>query len=273
MKTIAQFFLIVCLLNISFLMAANENTTTGGRAAAMGGTSVCFSDFWSLNNNQAGIADIKKMKVGLYYENRFLTKELGYKALGFVLPTKSGVFGINYSHYGYNLYNEQKIGLAYAKSFGKRFSAGLQFDYLGTHIAENYGSKSAFTFELGVIAKLTDNVNIGAHFFNPVNAKFNDYNNEKIPSVAKLGINYIFSEKLLIACETEKNINYDAILKLGIEYKILPFAHARMGISNNPNIFSFGFGVEYKQFTIDFSSSVHHILGYSPQFSLIYTLK
>lgn len=268
-----QILIFLHLISFTALQAANENTTIGGRAAAMGGASVCFSDFWSLNNNQAGLAYIDKMKIGLYFENRFLTKELGYKALGFVLPTKSGVFGVNYSHFGYNLYNEQKIGLAYAKSFGKRFAAGLQFDYLGTHIAENYGNKSAFTFEIGVIAKLTDNVNIGAHFFNPVNAKFNDYNNEKIPSVIKLGINYTFSQKLLIACETEKNINYDAILKLGMEYKILPFANARIGISNNPNIFSFGFGIEHKQFNIDFSSSVHQILGYSPQLSLIYSFK
>jgi len=255
------------------VFAANENNTTGGRSAAMGGASVAFSDFWAVNNNQAGIAGINNIKAGFYYENRFMLKELSLKALALVYPAKSGVFGFNYSHLGYSMYNEQKLGLAYAKSFGKRFSAGLQFDYLNTHIADNYGNKSAFTFELGIQAKLNDKLELGAHLFNPVNARFNDYNNEKIPSVFKLGLNYLFSDKLLFTIESEKNINYDAIFKTGFEYKILSIAYIRMGISNNPTISSFGFGIDYKQFTFDFSSSVHQILGYSPQFSLIYNMK
>jgi hypothetical protein len=272
MKRITLSFLSIFFL-VSTILAGNENTTIGGRASAMGGAAVTLSDFWAINNNQAGLAELKKMKLGFYFENRFLSKELSYKALAFALPTKSGVFGVNYSHFGYSLYSEQKVGLAYAKSFGKRFSAGLQLDYLGTSIADNYGNKSAFTFELGVLAKLTNNVTIGVHLFNPVNAKFNDYNNEKIPSVFKLGFSYLFSEKLLFAIETEKNINYNPIFKAGIDYKIISFAYLRLGISNNPTISTFGFGVDYKQFTIDFSSSVHQIMGYSPQFSLIYTLK
>jgi hypothetical protein len=47
----------------------------------------------------------------------------------------------------------------------------------------------------------------------------------------------------------------------------------RGGISTNPGIYSFGFGVDYKKLRVDFSSSVHNVLGYSPQISLIYTFK
>ncbi len=270
-----KFIIFLCFF--SFLLsnsyAGNESITIGGRSAGMGGASVTLSDFWAINNNQAGIADIKAMKVGFYFENRFMVKELSYKTAAFVLPTKSGVFGLNYHHFGYSAYKEQKIGLAYAKSFGKNFSAGLQLDYLGTSLADNYGSQSAFTFELGVMAKLSQNVTLSAHVFNPINAKFNDYNNEKIPSVFKLGLNYCFSEKLIIAIESEKNINFDPIFKAGFEYKLLQFAYVRAGISNNPTINTFGFGIEYRQFTFDFASSIHQTLGYSPQFSLIYSFK
>ncbi len=264
-------FFLFLLSHLFFdIHAGNENTTIGGRSAGMGGASVMLSDFWSINNNQAGIADIKTMKAGFYFENRFLVKALSYKTAAFIYPTKSGVFGINYHHFGYNVYKEQKIGLAYAKSFGKNFSAGLQLDYLGTSLADNYGSKSALTFELGIMAKLSHNVTLGAHVFNPVNAKFNDYNHEKIPSVFKLGISYTFSEKLILAIESEKNIQYDPSFKAGFEYKLLEFAYIRLGISNNPTVNTFGFGIEYHQFTLDFASSIHYSLGYSPQFSLIY---
>jgi len=267
--------LFLFLSSISFLntYAGNENTSIGGRSSGMGGASVTLTDFWAINNNQAAMASIKIMKAGFYFENRFLLKELSYKTAAFVLPTKSGVFGFNYHHFGYAAYKEQKIGLAYAKSFGKNFSAGLQIDYLGTSLADNYGSKNAFTFELGVLAKLSHSVSLGAHIFNPVNAKFNDYNNEKIPSVFKLGINYTFSEKLIIAIESEKNIQFDPYFKAGFEYKLLEFAYIRLGISSNPIINTFGFGIDYHQFTLDFSSSIHQTLGYSPQFSFIYNFK
>ena len=270
-KQIVSLFLFSFLLSNSF--AGNENITIGGRSAGMGGASVTLSDFWAINNNQAGIADLKNMKAGFYFENRFMVKELSYKTVAFILPTKSGVFGLNYHHFGYSAYKEQKIGLAYAKSFGKSFSTGLQLDYLGTSLGDNYGSKSAFTFEVGILAKLSYNVTLGAHFFNPINAKFNDYNNEKIPSVFKLGINYSFSDNLIVAIESEKNINFDPIIKAGFEYKVIQFACVRVGISNNPTICTFGFGIEYHQFNFDFASSIHQTLGYSPQFSLVYNFK
>ena len=269
MKKLSLFlFFFFFILSKNF--AGNENISNGGRSAGMGGASVTLLDLWAVSNNQAGIAGIKTMKLGFYFENRFLIKELSYKSLAFVFPTHSGVLGINYHYFGYSAYNEQKIGLAYAKSFGKIFSAGLQLDYLKTSLADNYGSKNAFTFELGILAKLSQNVSLGAHIFNPVNAKFNDYNNEKIPSVFKLGINYTLSEKLIIAIESEKNIQYDPSFKAGFEYKLIKFVYLRLGISNNPTISTFGFGIDYHQFTLDFSSYIHQYLGYSPQFSFIY---
>ncbi|MCX6230694.1 MAG: hypothetical protein NTZ33_04050 [Bacteroidetes bacterium] len=271
MKT--SFHLFFLLFFTFQIFAANENTCNGGRSAAMGGASVTLADFWAINNNQAGIANIKNAKAGIYFENRFLLKELSYKSLAFLYPTQSGILGFNYHQFGYNAYKEQKIGLSYARSFSKNFSAGLQLDYMNTALGDNYGSKSAFTFELGVLAKIAPNLMLAAHIFNPVNARFNDYNNEKIPSVFKLGLSYLLSEKLIIAIESEKNINFDAVFKAGFEYKILEFAYARIGISTNPTINTFGFGIEYHQFTIDFASSIHQTLGYSPQFSLIYNFK
>lgn len=273
-----QFFntgILILLIGIILFFhpvnAGNENTLTGAKAVAMGGCSVSSNDFWSVNNNQAGIANFKNIKAGFYIENRYLLKNLTFKALAIILPTKSGVFGVNYSHFGNNLYNEQKIGLAYAKTLGKKISAGLQFDYLNTSIGDNYGNKNNFTFEIGIHAGITEKITLGIHLFNPLNTTLNEYNNEKIPSVFKFGLNYQFSDDIILALETEKNINFKPVIKAGLEYKILTLAYARIGVSDNPDLFSFGFGITQKQFTFDFSSTYHQTLGYSPQLSLIYT--
>ena len=252
------------------LNAGNEINTIGGRSSAMGGNSVSLSDFWSVNNNQAGIANYKTFAAGFYYEDRYLIKELSLKAFSFIFPTSSGVFGFNYSYFGYNLYNEQKLGIAYAKSFSKRFSAGLQLDYLGTSIGDNYGHKSNITFEAGILAKVSDQITIGAHVFNPVNVLLTHYNEETIPAVFRLGVCYTFSEKLIMTLETEKNVYYDVTLKIGLEYKIIKGVFVRTGISTYPQSYSFGLGFDYAKCTFDFSSSIHQTLGYSPQFSMLY---
>jgi hypothetical protein len=41
----------------------------------MGTASVALADFWSLQNNQAGLAYFNTPAAGAYFENRFLVKE------------------------------------------------------------------------------------------------------------------------------------------------------------------------------------------------------
>lgn len=89
----------------------------------------------------------------------------------------------------------------------------------------------------------------------------------------KLGFNYKFSDKVLVAIETEKEIDHTAEFKTGIEYQIIRDLYLRGGISSNPSMSSFGFGLNIKQFRLDFSSSFHSSFGYIPQIGLLYELK
>ncbi|MEI6765971.1 MAG: hypothetical protein WCM76_10040 [Bacteroidota bacterium] len=263
--------LILGILMVSNVWGQKENSSIGGRSAGMGNASVTFTDLWSAHNNQAGMAYAKTMAAGVYYENRFLMKEMGLKAVTFVLPVKkSGVFGINYSNFGYNLYNENKVGLAYAMSFGERVSAGVQLDYIYTHIAENYGNRGAFTFEVGVRAVLVKNLVFAAHIFNPMRAKTSKYTDERIPSIIKGGLSYTFSEKAMISAEVEKDINYKAVVKAGAEYHIVKPLYVRIGIGTSPLVNTVGVGLELYNFKIDVAAMRHPVLGYSPQVSLSY---
>ncbi len=276
--------LVITLIFPVLLNASNYNTAVGGRSAALAYTSVTLNDFWSVHNNQAGLAYFNHIAVGFYYENRFMVKELGLRAGAFVLPTNSGVFGLNYNYFGYSKYSEQKIGLAYARAFGEHFSAGLQLDYLTTRIAEDYGSKNTFTFELGIRTKLSENFVIAAHVYNPIGVKIENEYNERIPTIFKLGLSYHVSDKLLLAIETEKDLIYKPLLRGGIEYKIVEQAIVRIGYSTLPSttgsqnfsissLYAFGFGLNLKKLVIDFSSTVHQTLGWSSQISIIYKFK
>ncbi|MEZ5195668.1 MAG: hypothetical protein R2764_04515 [Bacteroidales bacterium] len=260
------------------------STPLGGRSAAMGNASVTLNDFWSVCNNQAGLAFYKNIAAGFYYENRFMVKDLSMRVGAFVLPTGSGVFGLNYNYFGYSQYNQQKIGLAYARSFGDRFSAGIQLDYLSTRIAQDYGSSHAFTFEIGVQSEIVENLFVAAHIFNPVQVKLEDENNERIPAVVRFGVSYSVSKDLIIAIETEKDTDFKPLIRGGLEYTIVKEAIVRIGYSTLPatvgsenfsiaSLYTFGFGLKLNKFHLDLSSSVHQTLGWSPQVSIIFNFK
>jgi len=266
-----QLLFLFCMILMSYYSwASHDNTSIGGASAAMGNASVTFCDFWSVHNNQAGLGFYNKMAAGIYYENRFLTKELSSKSGAFIMPTKSGVFGITMDYFGYQNYNEKKIGLAYGKTFGNKFSAGISLDYLQTHVGENYGNKNNFTFEAGLIYKMNKNLTLASHVFNPLSTKLTDYNNERIPAIFKFGMSWKFSEKVIAVAEAEKDLHNKTILKAGVEYHIIEQLYLRIGMSTNPIMNTFGFGLEFGQLKFDFSSSLHQTLGYSPQVSIIF---
>lgn len=268
-----KFLLITALLyfvSINNVTAQVINDPVGARSTAMAGVNATLSDVWSATNNQAGLAFVEDLSAGLYYENRFLLKETSYKAGAFVLPTKTGAFGVSIASFGFTEFMETRAGLSYGLKFSERFAVGVQMNYLRTSLTQEFGSKNSVTGAVGLIGKLNDEITIGAHVYNPNRSKLAEYDNERIPTVMKLGMDYRFSEKLMIVVETEKDIDFDAIVKFGVEYQFMDILYVRGGISNNPTSSAFGFGLIMKNFILEASSSFHQTLGMTPGISLIY---
>ncbi len=262
--------LIVFLGVFEFTFASFGDQSIGARQAGMGFASVTLNDFWSISNNQAGMTSIQKFHAGFYFENRFLVKELSTKAGALILPTKSGVFGLSTKYFGFNKYNETKFGLAYAKKLSKRISVGVQFDYLSVHITEPYGKRGRVTFEIGCLTKLSEEFTLGVHLFNPVAVKLNDYANERIPTIMKVGLAYHFHEIITINTELEKDLNFRPIFKAGMEYQPVKDIYLRVGVKTNPASFTLGFGFVQKKIRMDIASVYHSVLGFSPQISMVY---
>jgi hypothetical protein len=269
MKKSLSSIIISCL--VYSVSAGNEDFPIGARSAAMGNASVSLSDVWSAQHNQAGLGFVKDISAGAYYENRFLLKELGIKGGVAAIPVKAGTFGLCISNFGYSLYSENKYSLSFAKAFGNKLSAGVALDYLTTKIAEGYGNKGVLAAEFGIQARPLKGLSIGMHLFNPTRAKLSDYNNERIPTIIRLGADYSFSEKVIIAIETEKDMSKKAMFKTGLEYKVVKEFYLRAGIVTNPTLGSFGFGINIKNLKIDFSANYHQTLGFSPQLGLTYS--
>ncbi len=260
------FLLLIVIFNLKSGLSAQNHILEKGKSAAMANASVTLIDVWSIYHNQAGLGYLEDISIGAFHQSGYI-KEQNIQGISFVLPTKTGTIGASYSYFGYSQYNEMQVGLSYGKSFSKYFSVGLQLNYLNTHIAGNYGNSSSVNFEIGILSQPIENLFIGAHVYNPSRSKMSD---EEIPTIFNLGLSYVFSEKVLFAIGTEKNLNHDAVFKTGLDYKLTEVVSLQVGISTNPSKYSFGIGFHYINVNAHVGFSKHQTLGFTPSFTLSY---
>lgn len=254
---------------------AGDNPVIGARSLGMAGCGTALTgDLWNAHNNQAGLAFVKNFQAGAFYESRFLVNDLGMKAVAAAMPTKFGVFGMEVTSLGLGkLYSENKVGVAYARTFGPKFSASVQLNYFNTHIGENYGSSSTASGEFGLIAIPVKNLAIGFHMYNPTRSKLKGGLDERLPTVMRLGTVYSFSDRVLISVEAEKDVDYKPVVRGGLEYRPVPNFYLRAGAASNPNLMAFGFGIVMKKLRLDIASTFHSQLGFSPSVGLQYGIE
>jgi hypothetical protein len=262
---------LVLLFSFRQLNAQIGNDFIGARSAALGGYNVTLVDVWSSTNNQAGLGFLTDFSSGICYENRFLLKETSYKSAAVVLPVKSGALGLSVASFGYSAYSETKVGLSFGQRFGKKIALGIQLNYLNTGLNKEYGSKTTLTGAIGLIAKLSQELTLGVHVYNPTRSKLLAYGNQRVPTLMKLGVDYCFSEKVMLAVSTEKELAFAAIFNAGLEYQMTELFYLRGGISTNPSKYAFGLGMQLKEFNVEISSSFHQTLGITPSISICYS--
>lgn len=265
--------ILVGLLALPLLLfGGNENLPVGARSVGIGHASVNLQDIWAAHHNQAGLATLEAIGGGIYYESRFMMRELSLKGGVAAVPFEFGTFGVSVTSFGYELYSESKFGLAYAMKLSDKLRMGVQLNYHRMQIAEGYGNAGFLTGEIGLQADVTDELSIGAHIYNPTLTEQTEYNNEKIPTTIRLGAQYQFNENFFIAVEGMQNIYDRPSMRVGLEYHLIEQLYLRGGISTTPTLASFGFGLKLKKFFIDVASSYHSSLGFSPQVSLSYNM-
>jgi len=252
------------------LFAQHDKWQAGARSAAMGNASIANQDVWAGFNNPAALTTLDAISTGVFYENRFLVSEMSSAALAIAIPAGQGAIAINYSRFGYSLYNENRIGIAYAMPLADWLSMGVQFDYLGSVQPQAYGNSHILSFDIGILAEPAENFFFGAHIFNPANIGLNGDVDRNIPTAMRVGIAYWFSKKTLASVEAETDMNTYTTLKAGVEYKMLEQFSLMAGINAKPVRASFGAAYEWNDLRLDLAYSYHQQLGNSPHIGISY---
>jgi hypothetical protein len=244
----------------------------GGRAAGMAYATSPLSDEWSLFNNAAGIAAAKKTTLGAAYSMNPVLHGANRVAFAASHPFSIGAFSIGAFAFGDDLYNEQKVSLAYANTLGLA-SLGLTINYL-QYSAEGFGTRGVTTVSLGGIANLTPTISVGAHIQNINQPYLTETEDERVPTILTAGIGFKPSDKAMLVAEVEKNLQYKALYKTGIEYAFTSRFLARTGFTINPTSLFVGIGFHQSKIHIDYAVQyTPTAIGYSHHASVTYLMK
>jgi hypothetical protein len=268
------------LLLISFLFIFFENNidaqslrhSIGMPYINLGAYSTKQLDPFSFTSNQAALAQIKDAGMGIYGERRFLLAQNSVYGLAAAIPTKKGNVGLQINYAGFANFNEQKAGLAYARSLGSKIDLGVQFNYYGYKIPA-YNNASIINFEIGTILHVSDKINMGVHVYNPVSGKLGKDGNEKLASAYKFGLGYDATDNFYVSAEIVKEENQPINVTGGVQYHFKKQFFARAGFRSDNSTSFAGIGFLYNDFRIDIATSFHPQLGISPGILLIYNFK
>lgn len=237
-----------------------------------GAYSVHHADVFSFSANQASLAQIKHPAAGIYAERRFLLSELNHFTAVAAMPTRSGNFGFKAKYDGFTDFNETGLGLAYARSLGKKIDAGVQFNYKGIRIASGYGAATAISFEAGFILHITERLHAGVQASDPLGGRFGK-TEEKLSSQYSFGMGYEASEKFFVSTEIIKEEGRPVNVDIGFQYKFIPQLLARAGMSAATTSARIGVGLTLGSFRMDITTNYHPQLGLSPGLLFLFEFK
>jgi hypothetical protein len=232
----------------------------------------------SFTGNQATLARSTNAGIGVYSERRFMMSETSVYTLAASVPTRLGNFGVQLNYAGFKNFNENKIGLAYARKLGKLVDVGVQFNYYGYRVP-SYGNASAINFEIGAMLHVTDKLKAGIHVYNPVGGKLGNTSTslsadeEKIASAYKAGLGYDASDRFFICSEVIKEEDKAVNVIAGLQYRFARQFFAKAGFISESTTGYAGAGIAWKNLRLDISSSYHPQLGFSPGILLIMNFK
>lgn len=272
-KVICRILILVAVTVIAIHSNAVENRTAGGRSAGLANASVALTGAEALFQNQASLGFEKNLSAIVAYESRFLLKEYAHMSLGVVIPSTIGSFGASFWQFGNNIYRENKVGLAYARTFGDNISGALQFNYFSETIPENRDPNTSFTVEAGMFFRISEKVSGGIHIFNPLVAKLNTPGGkQQLPWIIRVGEVWYISRQLLWSVEVKKQEDQPWIVKTGVEYQPHPSIFLRAGVFGSSFQPTGGVGFHFGKFIFDIGFSYHGNLGFAPATSLCFAL-
>lgn len=264
-------FLYLTGFLITISINAQVSNWYGSKSMSLCNATITEKDVWAHFNNPSATSDLKKINLGIAYNNQYLIQETQNQALAIGIPIKKGVFSLGAANFGNKNYQNIKIGFGYALNLSENFSFGLQMNGQGTLLGSNYGNNYTASASLGFISKISENWSFGGKIDNLTNSSFSKRTNEKYPLLFSIGSSYQINKLVKYQIQVSKTVVLKPRIENGLSYLIGKRFELRGGFATNPITASFGFGYRYRFFHLDFGCLYHQKLGWSPNVSFTFS--
>lgn len=254
------------LLTICFsalVSASFSQHTAGDPLLSMAGYTPGFADAFSQGSNASILASLRKRTAGIYAEQRFMIAEWKTAIAAAALPTRPGNFGCLLYYSGTENYAAIQTSLAYARNFGSRVDAGLQFHY-NHATTPGYASSGGLGYSVSVLFHLNDKFSCGIHFSSQPEEGLPDKAVNKLPDKFGFGLGYKISELVFLTTEIIKEKNAPVNFNAGLHYAFHEKIFFRVAITSATSSWQLGAGIRWKQCRLLIMASVHPVLGATP---------
>ncbi len=244
------------------MMAGNDGFSFGPRSMGTGQITTLFTDVWAAHNNIGSLGWLNRGGVAASFENRYNSSAFNQIAVtAATTPGKFGAFGFGASRFGSDLFNQTRAQIGWAKAFGIA-SIGIQGQWYQVQASE-FPARNHFLLNFGGHAKLTPKVSFAASISNITQTKASDFQNEKLPTIAKAGVSFTPVKSVLLLAEVQKDLDQKALVKAGIEYEIRTNLWIRTGFTTEIQLATGGIAFKWRDLQLDYSISNHPQLGWS----------
>lgn len=261
-----MFLVVFGTTSADLATAGLDDLPIGARSLAMGAAYVGIANTAdAVFHNPGGLARMSGIETALFYQEPFGLDDIRFGSLSLTLPLWSYRVGIGISYLGLDVYKEQNFAAAFSHHYRNKLYFGVGVTYQTLSIT-GYGSTGTFGLDVGVLAALTPNLNLGLQTRN-INRASIGQSGDTQPQILKTGLSFQPHAKLLVAFEIFKDVRFPQEFRFGTEFKPVKGLALRAGIASNPDRFSSGFGIEKSIFKIDYAFFTHNDLGLTHQLS------
>lgn len=231
--------------------------------------------------NPAGLAYGKGTNGRFAYQNIWGTGFLSHLAgsAATMLPKKYGGVGIAFQALGtrdggYTIAGESEIAISHGIMLQQDIHSSLAFGYslklVGYSLGESYdmgqpstdlGSAAIFGLDVGARSQLWDRFQIGAAMKNINQPQIGSVLKRDLPRILSAGLSYSPYYGVRTSFDIERELSGKTQFKGGIQSALAKPLDVRFGVQTDPNIFTAGFGLHWRELVVDYALLYHTVLA------------
>ncbi len=259
------------IVSFGYIVSAQSTAPLpGARAHSLGYSSACLADEWSVLNNVAGLAKVKDVSVGFTYDMQPSFMPFDKVAFALCRPGKISI-GLGFFRFGDNLYQEQILSGGAGSAIGTT-AIGLKVNYIRYSVS-GIGDKGILSISLGGISELTPRLTVGAHIINVNQPFLSKADDERLPTLLIVGLMFKLRDNAFVVTELEKDMEFKAVWKSGLEYTLHKKLLIRTGFNLYPSAGFFGLGFRLRKFNADYAFQYSAGWGSRHEATVVYRLK